>query len=366
LTRIISEDDLADLIAEVGLDALLDELIGALRLALRTRDPEQVVTPDRTGFHYDTPTLGLIEWMPAMDRSRRVAIKTVGYHPSNPARRRTPSVLATTSLHDTTDGRLTALCESTALTAMRTGAASAVATDVLSPPDASVLGLVGCGAQAVGQVHALSRVRPLARIIAHDADPDVARSLPDRLAGLVDGITVDVVDERGLGRLLAAADVLCTCTTVAPGAGPVVPEGEHQPWLHINAVGADFAGKQELPAALLRDALVCPDVAAQCLAEGEAQQLTPAELGPDLAELTRNAEEFRGYRDRLTVFDSTGWSLEDLVAAEVVLAHCEELGLGTIVELQPATSDPYDPYRRLRPSRPIARQPDPITTGANR
>ena len=348
-------DDLAAMVRLVGLDALLDELIEALRRTFETYDPARQVTHDRTGFQYPEPEPGLLEWMPAMDRGRRVSIKTVGYHPANPVRRGAPSVLATTSLYDPADGRLTAVCEATVLTALRTGAASAVATDVLARPGASVLGLVGCGAQAVTQAHAISRVRPLERILAHDRDPAVAASLADRLAGVVDGITVELVDERDLALLLARSDVISTCTTVEQGAGPVLPAGEHRPWLHVNAVGADFPGKCELPLALLHAAaLVCPDVPAQCLAEGEAQQLTAADLGPDLATLVRNANEYVGYRPRLTVFDSTGWSLEDLVAAELVVARCEAFGLGTIVELQPATCDPYDPYDRLRHTQPTS------------
>jgi ornithine cyclodeaminase/alanine dehydrogenase-like protein (mu-crystallin family) len=358
LTRIISVDDLAGVVREVGLDALLDQLIAALGRALATHDPSRLETRDRTGFHYREPVTGLLEWMPAMELGRRVSIKTVGYHPANPTERGTPSVLATTSLYDTSDGRLVTICEATILTALRTGAASAVATNVLAVPDASVLGVVGCGAQAVSQIHALSRVRPLARVLAYDVDGAVARSLPSRLAGIVE-IPIEILDEPDLGRLMAEVDVLCTCTTVEPGAGPVIPMAEHRPWLHINAVGADFAGKSEIPAPLLRDALVCPDVPGQCLVEGEAQQLSMADLGPDLAQLARNAGEYRAYRRRLTVFDSTGWALEDLVAAELVAGHCEALGLGTTVELQPATADPYNPYERLRAAATI---PGPLTS----
>ena len=361
MTRIISATDVASLVRSVGLDNLIDELIGSLRGALETLDPLQLVTLDRAGYHYHEPELGLVEWMPAMDRGRRVSIKTVGYHPSNPTRRQAPSVLATTSLHDTVDGRLAAVCESTALTALRTGAASAVATDVLALTEASVVGVIGCGAQAVSQIPALSRVRPIERVIAYDTDAAVARSLADRLAPVVGHVAVEVVDEPGVGRLVAGSDILCTCTTVEPGAGPVMPEGEHRPWLHINAVGADFPGKCELPQALLLNALVCPDVPGQCLLEGEAQQLRQSDLGPDLATLARNAGEYRGYRGRLSVFDSTGWSLEDLVAAELVVDHCESLDIGTVVDLQPPTSDPYNPYEHFMVGIPTA---DPHPTGA--
>lgn len=348
MTKIIGIEDVADIVNDVGLTPLLDELIDRLATSLGSFDPELLETQDRTGFHYDKPGLGLVEWMPAMDVGRRVSIKTVGYHPTNPTQRGAPSVLATTSLYDTTDGRLLAVCEATVLTALRTGAASAVATDVLAREGASVLGVVGCGAQAVSQIHAISRVRPITRVLAFDTASSVAETLPSRLADLdLDHLDIEVLSDDDLGAMMTEVDILCTATTVDPGAGPVIPESEHQPWLHINAVGADFPGKREIPLTYLDEALVCPDVPAQCLLEGEAQQLSADDLGPDLAELVRNEAEYRRHRGLLTVFDSTGWALQDLIAAELIIDHAERIGAGTDLALQPTTDDPYDPYRSV-------------------
>jgi len=97
----------------------------------------------------------------------------------------------------------------------------------------------------------------------------------------------------------------------------------------------------------LTNGLVCPDVPAQCLLEGEAQQLDQRDLGPDLAQVVRNAGEYERQQAMLTVFDSTGWALEDLVVAELFTEHAIALGLGTDVDLQPGAGDPYDPYQPL-------------------
>lgn len=347
-TWILDTGGIAAIVEDVGLDALYDELIDRLRDAFDRHDPEQMATFDRTGFHYTKPDLGLVEWMPAMDLGRLVSIKTVGYHPSNPVERGTPSVLASTSLHDTTTGRLLALCEATFLTALRTGAASAVATDVLAIQGASTLGIIGCGAQSVTQIHAISRVRPIERVLAFDTQEEVAATLPDRVRA-VEGLVVEPVRAEEIERLVAEADVICTATTVGIGDPPVVPDAPHKPWVHINAVGADFAGKRELDGAWLRRSLVCPDVVDQCLLEGESQQLERHELGPDLAELVQRAAEIGAeYRGSPTVFDSTGWALQDLVVAELMLDHARRLGAGIEVDLQPTPADPYDPYEFLR------------------
>ncbi len=87
----------------------------------------------------------------------------------------------------------------------------------------------------------------------------------------------------------------------------------------------------------------------QCLLEGECQQLERSQLGPDMAALVQQAEVYAAaHRNRPTVFDSTGWALQDLVIAELVLGHAYRLGLGVEVDLQPQPVDPYDPYEFVR------------------
>ena len=344
-TRILGQASIARIVADVGLDELIDELIARLVDACSSHEPDVTTVIPRDGFRYSKPDLGLVEWMPVMDLGRLVAIKTVGYHPMNPVERGAPSVLATTSLHDTTDGRLLALCEATFLTALRTGAASAVVSDILAIDAAATLGVVGCGAQAVTQVHALSRVRAIERVVAFDADAAVAASLQERLqrAGL--DLRCEIVDRAD--DVLRDADVLCTATSVAPDAGPVVTDGEHRPWLHVNAVGSDHPGKIELPRSLLDRATVFPDLREQCRIEGECQQLDPDELGPELHALVRDRSMHEALRNTLTVFDSTGWALEDLIAAELALDHAERLDEGFVLDLQPIPRDPHDPYEFL-------------------
>lgn len=339
---ILTARDITRVIGTVGLDELMRRMIAALESAAATLDPEVTVTYERAGFQYEKPDLGLVEWMPAMELGRTVSIKTVGYHPTNPTQRSIPSVLATTSLHDTTTGALTALVDSTLLTAIRTGAASAVATDILAAPASRTLGLIGSGAQAVTQAHAIAQVRPIARVIAYDTDPAISASLARRLP--LD-VPVTVADDAA--TVLRVCDIVCTATTVDIGAGPVVPDVAHVEHLHVNAVGSDFPGKTELPADLLRRALVVPDDPDQCKREGECQQLDARDIGPGFAEIARHRDRYAHHQGALTVFDSTGWSLEDLVAAELMVAEATRLGLGTRTNVQVLPDDPFSPYEDL-------------------
>jgi ornithine cyclodeaminase/alanine dehydrogenase-like protein (mu-crystallin family) len=304
-TRLLGADDLSQLVRRVGRDELMDLMIDRLRSRFAQHDPAEVQARDRDGFRYDKPALGLLEWMPTHEVGGPVVIKMVGYNPTNPLQRRLPSVIATSSMWDTETGHLLAITDATLLTAVRTGAASGIATDILARPGPVTVGVVGLGAQAVTQLHAVSRVRPIERVIAIDVDEEVAASFPRRVAFL-------------------DADV--------------------RPWLHVNAVGADFPGKTELPETLLRRAFVVPDVLTQCLAEGECQQLPTQLIGPELADVVARAGEHRARRDEVTVFDSTGWAVEDDVALRLALELATEHGLGTDIELECLPADPHDPY----------------------
>ena len=347
-TTIIGRDDVAAVIAAVGLDALMDQMIEGLTTAIVTFDDSVTRVRTRDGFHYSHPETGLLEWMPVMQSGESTTIKVVGYHPGNPQARRLPTILATVSVYDTTSGHLRYLIDGTFLTAMRTGAASAVASRVLARPSSHIIGLVGCGAQAVTQLHALARVFPIDQVLIYDVDEAPITSLPARTGRfLPPGVAVKAVP---LELLMQTADIVCTATSIGIGEGPLFEDLPTKPWLHINAVGSDFEGKYELPAGLLRRGLVCPDVIEQAVIEGECQVLAPEEIGPSLAHVTAHPESYRSWQEDLTVFDSTGWALEDQVAARILMDHATRLGVGTSVALEDIGSDPLDPYHLAPPS----------------
>lgn len=324
----------------------MDLMIERMRSRFVEHDPDTVEARSRDGFRYDKPALGLIEWMPTHEIGGPVVIKMVGYHPTNPTQRTLPSVLATSSMWDTETGHLLAVADATLLTAVRTGAASALATETLAVDRPLTIGMIGLGAQAVTQIHAISRVRTIERVVGYDLSDSVTASFGERIA--FTGLPFEPVAADGLESMAASVDVLCTCTSVDIGAGPVVGRFEPRPWLHVNAVGADFPGKLELPVELLAEATVFPDTLAQCIAEGECQQVDAAHIGPEIEEVTKQPEVFQAYRNQVTVYDSTGWAVEDDVALRLALEQAEHYGLGLDVELESIPIDPFDPYGPTR------------------
>ncbi len=344
-TLILTVPDVKAIVRRVTLHALMDEMIARLRAACSAYDPAATIVPTRAGFTYTDPDLGLIEWMPIMQQGGRVTIKVVGYHPANPARHGLPTIVSTVSAYDTGSGHLAGLTDGTFLTALRTGAASALASQVLARPDSRVIGLIGAGAQAVAQLHALSRIFDIEKVLVYDLDPAVTQSFSRRTGFL--GLEIVPVTREWLPRLVEEADILTTATSVEVGRGPVFSDNGCKETIHINAVGSDFPGKFEIPLPLLQRSFVCPDFREQAEKEGECQQLNPEEIGPSLAEVVRHPEKYETVWQRRSVFDSTGWALEDQVAMELLLDYAREMGLGTAVELEHAAADPRDPYEEM-------------------
>lgn len=346
-TLLLSSDDISKLTGVVGVGPLMAELIENLHLAIGDGHDHSYSIPARSGFHYDVPASGLIEWMPLWQRGKQVMMKMVGYHPENPVKHGLPTVLSTTSLFDTQTGHLEAMMDGTLSTALRTGAASAVASRLLARPDSETLGLIGCGAQAVTQLHALSQVFDLKKIVMFDIDASAISSFEERCS-LFANDRMEFYN-GSLAEVLEAADILCTATSVGTGEGPVFSEDlSRKPWLHINSVGSDLPGKTEIPLKVLQAATVVPDFLLQAKHEGECQQLSESEIGPSIVEVARNAADYENLQRQLTVFDSTGFALEDLVVMELLLKHATAHSIGTSIGIETLSKDPRNPYGALR------------------
>ena len=173
-----------------------------------------------------------------MKTGGNATIKIVGYHPANPESRNLPTILSTISVYDTNSGHLIGLADGTFLTALRIGAASAIASRLMAAPQMETVGLIGCGAQALAQLHALSRVLEIKEVLVYDKDASVSQSFAKR-ASFMDAECFEI-EVCELQRLVKSSDVICTSTTVGIGEGPVFENIETKPWTHINAVGSDF------------------------------------------------------------------------------------------------------------------------------
>ena len=319
----------------------MDTLIERLEETMYKFDPARIDIPARSGFHYEQPKSGLVEWMPLYQKGSKVVIKLVGYHPDNPKAFGFPTILSTLSAYDTQTGHLMGLMDGVLPTALRTGAASAVASRLLAQPESSTLGLIGSGAQAVTQLHALSRIFPLTRVLFTDTDPGARSSFQQRCASLQ--LNIDFIPSS-IEAIVEEADILCTATSIDVGAGPLFDNLPSQPHLHVNAVGSDFPGKVEVPLSLLKQSFVCPDFRAQAVLEGECQRLPEEFIGPDIIEVMQHQDRYKAIQNQRSVFDSTGWALEDQVVMDLFLEYANALELGQEIEIEAISDDAKNPY----------------------
>ncbi len=239
-------------------------------------------------------------------------VKNVNVHPHNTD---LPPVMATVTLFDPGTGSPLAIMDGTYLTAMRTGAAGGVAAKYLAREDAATAGLVGAGRQAETQLAALMGVRPgIRRVMVCDADAGRAAALAER-AGEDYGVETFVCS---LEEAVRAADVLVTTTPVHK---PLVRAEWVRPGTHVNAIGADASGKQELESDLVRAAKVVVDNWEQASHGGEinvpvAQGVIRREdIFADLGEVVSGKKPGRESADEITVFDSTGLAVQDAACA---------------------------------------------------
>ncbi|MFB6090054.1 MAG: ornithine cyclodeaminase family protein [Halobellus sp.] len=247
-------------------------------------------------------------------------VKWVNSHPDNPEEFDLPTVMGTMIYTDPETAVPLAILDGRTLTMLRTGAAAAVATDHLSIPDASSMGIVGAGAQSYTQLRAIAEVRDIETVVISDLDEE-------RVAAFVDEFAADFDVRGGSIDEAAACDVL---STVTPVESPIVSReavGEHT---HVNAMGADAAGKHELADEILLDAKLVIDDYEQTTHSGEINvPWSEGVLGDDdiyaaLGEIVVGKKDGRVAADGLTVFDSTGLAIQDVAAAHVAYEHAVE------------------------------------------
>ncbi|MGQ0680163.1 MAG: ornithine cyclodeaminase family protein [Actinomycetota bacterium] len=318
--------------AEVG--GLIDdgEAIEAVESAFLALALGMASMPSKV--YLDFPHRGDLRAMPAALGDHYAGVKLVNSHPGNPGRG-LPVVMGTYLLFLQQTGEPLCLMGATLLTAIRTGAASGVASRYLARADASSVGLVGSGVQALHQLRCVRRVRSISEVVVWAPADDAARR--DALIATIErGFSGIAVRAAGSVTEAAAAGIVCTTT---PSRMPVVLAEHVGPGTHINAVGADGPGKQELDPAILQGARVIVDEMNQAIHGGEVNVafagglIGEASIAGTLGEVIAGTRPGRTSEEQLTVFDSTGLAIQDIAIAIKVYERAVERGLGTRLEL---------------------------------
>jgi ornithine cyclodeaminase/alanine dehydrogenase-like protein (mu-crystallin family) len=276
---------------------------------------------------------GAALFMPVhLPRDKRLGVKVVTVVPEN-SERKLPTVQALVAVFDAETGAPLAVMDGEHLTAVRTGAASGVATDALARKDAAVAAVIGAGVQGMRQLEAVCCVRTIREALIFDTDRDRARAFAAEMGRRI-GRTVRVLDNVAA---VFAADVVCTATW---SRHPVLGDSDIAHGTHVNAIGAYKPDMREIPGETVGRSTVFVDSRDGCLAEagdlvmamGEGY-IDPAASPAEIGEVLSGSRTGRTDDSEITLFKSVGNAVQDLAVAGLVLEKARRLEIGTEVAL---------------------------------
>ena len=276
----------------------------------------------------------------------------------NNAQRNLPELNGLVTLYSSETGEPVGIINAPALTGYRTGAAGAVASRVLANPHSNTLLMVGAGSQALYQIMAQLCVLPEistvevydpmsnenAKSFAAEAEGRLVELFSQKIQENIPAMAVKLEKRLSTVRFMAVDDLAMAVkkaqviVTATPSTKPLIKVEWVQPGTHINAIGADMAGKQELDTAIFAHANAYVDDLEQATTVGETQN--PVKDGTlkrdnihEIGTVLTKQVSGRQNTKEITVFDSTGIALQDLEAANLALQRATEYHVGTTIEL---------------------------------
>ncbi|WMW22569.1 alanine dehydrogenase [Methanolobus mangrovi] len=305
--------------------------LSAVENGFREHGLKKVQMPPKSYLYFNEHN-GDLRTMPSFMEEQDIAgVKIVNVHPDN-REKGLPTVMAVIVLNSTETGAPLAIMDGTHITDMRTGAAGGVAAKYLARPDSHIVGMVGTGGQARTQLLALSEVMDIEEVkvtcrnIAHCASFE---------KDMKPFINCDFTPKDGI-KDVCDCDVLVTTTPVRE---PVVMSEWVHEGTHINAIGADAMGKQELDSVLLKRSKIIVDDIVQASHSGEINVplskgvISQSDICAELGEVVAGIKQGRQSDEDITIFDSTGLAVQDLVTANIVYTKAVGMGIGKKIKL---------------------------------
>jgi ornithine cyclodeaminase/alanine dehydrogenase-like protein (mu-crystallin family) len=312
------------------------DAIEAMKQAYTSLSDGQAEVPLRSRLPI-SPHDGLTLFMPAFvnnKKSQALAVKVVSVFPHNP-QLNLPLIFATVLVLEANTGKPVALLEGSSLTAIRTGAASGLATDLLSRSDSHVAAIFGAGAQGRTQLEATCIVRKIEKVWVYDSNHERAVTFVSELAGLGD-IPRDIRIAKSSEEAIRQADIICTATT---SMTPVFENEKLKPGAHISAIGSYTPEMQEIPTETVRRARIVVDSLSATLAETgdlvipiRSGLIKTEDINTELGEILLGRKPGRKSADEITLFKSVGIAVQDAMAAQIALENAQKLGLGQTIE----------------------------------
>ena len=306
----------------------MKDVIGSVETAYKVHAERKVQMPAKK-YLYFKKFRGDLRIMPCFIRGMdESGVKNVNVHPDNPRKFGLPTVMAMIELVDPQTGFPISVMDGTWITNMRTGAAAGVATKYLAREDSEVLGLVGAGVQAATGLEAINEVMDIKEVKVSCRTCQSREEFAE-IASEKYGINVKAVET--IKEAVIDSDVLLTTT---PAREPIVKSKWVAKGTHINAMGADAPGKQELNSHVLQKARIFIDCWDQASHSGEINipvhegLVRKSDIVGKIGDVIIGTVQGRTSNDEITVFDSTGLAVQDIVTAWNVYERAIKKGIG--------------------------------------
>jgi alanine dehydrogenase len=281
-------------------------------------------------YLYYTKHNGDLRTMPAYLETEDISgVKIVNVHPDNP-QKGLPTVMALFVLVSTSTGAPLAVMDATYITDVRTGAAGGIAAKYLARRDSKIVGMIGVGAQARTQLLALAEVFDIEQVKATSKTCRECERFKESMEKQT-GCEVVIVD----------IEEACNCdilVTTTPVRKPIIKNEWIREGTHINAIGADAEGKEELDPMILKRSKIIVDDVAQAAHSGEINVplkqgiITIENIHASLGEVIAGKKQGRTSEREITIFDSTGLAIQDVATANLAYQRAREQHIGMYLE----------------------------------
>lgn len=311
----------------------MKDIIEAMQLAfveLSTGSPEM---PIRANISIVEPE-GTALFMPSyMKAASMIGVKTVTLFARNRSND-LPYIQGMVSLFDGNNGTPRAVLDGTTITSLRTGAASGLATRLLSRENSRICAIFGAGVQGRTQLEAVCAVRDIRKVYIYDP---VAAAAENFAGEMSKALGVEIMVAKSSQEAVQQADIIC-CASIAEA--PVFDDRDLPAGVHINAVGSYKPHVQEVPEEMVLRSRLYVDHRESALEE-TGDLIIPIAKGvftkdhiiAEIGEVAAGTAPGRGSDSEITFFKTVGVALQDLTAATMILKKAEEQGIGTMVEL---------------------------------
>lgn len=290
------------------------------------------VLPLRIGI---TPPDGLALYMPAyLKEMGALACKVVTVYKNNPSKYNIPTTIGKVLLQDPETGNVICIMDGGYLTAVRTGAASGVATMLLArKSDGQTAGIYGAGVQAKMQLWAVAEARKLSKALVYDVSAEATTKFAEEMSKK---LNLDVIAVSN-PNLLTETDIICTATS---SSAPLFDGNKIKKGTHINGIGSHTPNARELDTAIIKRSKFIGDSKEACFKEA-GDIMIPITEGvinaehfyAEIGEIIAGKKTGRTNDDEITIFKSNGLAIQDAATAKLIYDIAIKSGIGTQVDI---------------------------------